>query len=314
MFLPSNITLKFGDSGDFVTELQRRLVLVHCFNGDAVNGFYDGMTVNAVTQFQGMSGLHADGVAGPETLRRLNGVIAGEGGSPTDTKQEAEAALTVSTHQAWLAEQAAPDTAPILDAPREEPPMDRTTAAAPAAPEPFVTEPTPMAMEMLHVPPPGPAYASAAPATSASDTLAAMLGLTSAAPSPIHTPAPEPMPEAVPIRAEVSPAPLAAEPLPMGMEARAMTPPPAPIEPTPVEPAPGLIEKAKRFTNAVVEKLAGYFEAKLPPSVLKEVQQIGMTMAQHGLKETAIPSGPELGAREQLPARGPEQQTQVQRG
>ena len=88
MFLPSNITLKFGDSGDFVAELQRRLAMALGSNGE-ITGFYDGPTVNTVTQFQGMHGLHADGVAGPETLRRLNGVIAGDSGS-TDTKNEEE--------------------------------------------------------------------------------------------------------------------------------------------------------------------------------------------------------------------------------
>ncbi len=77
MFLPANITLKFGDSGDFVSELQRRLKTVHCFSGDS-SGFYDGVTAAGVTQFQTMSGIRADGIAGPETLRRLNVVISGD--------------------------------------------------------------------------------------------------------------------------------------------------------------------------------------------------------------------------------------------
>jgi hypothetical protein len=90
MFLPSNITLKFGDSGDFVSELQRRLAAVHCFDANAINGFYDGVTVNGVSQFQSMSGIRADGIAGPETLRRLNGVISGDNSSTTDHKAEEE--------------------------------------------------------------------------------------------------------------------------------------------------------------------------------------------------------------------------------
>ncbi len=74
MFLPSNITLKLGDSGDFVAELQRRLAARDLLSSDMVTSFYDGATVSAVRQFQNANGLRADGVAGPETLRRLNGL------------------------------------------------------------------------------------------------------------------------------------------------------------------------------------------------------------------------------------------------
>src|SRR6478735_15299 len=88
MFLPSNITLKFGDSGDFVAELQRRLAMVRCFPEDSINGFFDGLTVNGVTSFQGREGLHADGVAGPETLRRLNSVIAGDTSSAAPKEED----------------------------------------------------------------------------------------------------------------------------------------------------------------------------------------------------------------------------------
>ena len=101
MFLPSNITLQFGDSGDFVSELQRRLSAVNCFGSDQVSGFFDGNTVNGVTRFQAMSGLHADGVAGPETLRRLNGVISG--GSATDKKDEEQRAAAHTAQHAAMA-------------------------------------------------------------------------------------------------------------------------------------------------------------------------------------------------------------------
>lgn len=89
MFLPTNITLKFGDSGDFVSELQRRLSAIHHFDVASINGFFDGVTVNAVSQFQTTNGIRADGIAGPETLRRLNGVISGET-STADQKAEEE--------------------------------------------------------------------------------------------------------------------------------------------------------------------------------------------------------------------------------
>lgn len=80
MFLPSNITLQFGDSGDYVTELQRRLASYNYLSGDMLTGFFDASTVSAVRGFQTASGIRADGIAGPETLRRLNGF----GGSSSD--------------------------------------------------------------------------------------------------------------------------------------------------------------------------------------------------------------------------------------
>ncbi len=73
MCLPSNITLQFGDSGDYVTELQRRLASYNYLSGDMLTGFFDASTVSAVRSFQTASGIRADGIAGPETLRRLNG-------------------------------------------------------------------------------------------------------------------------------------------------------------------------------------------------------------------------------------------------
>lgn len=93
MFLPSNITLKLGDSGDFVAELQRRLAARDFMTTDMVTSFYDGMTVNAVRQFQTTQGIRADGVAGPETLRRLNGLGdsgTDNGGGNTNTSSEQE--------------------------------------------------------------------------------------------------------------------------------------------------------------------------------------------------------------------------------
>ena len=92
MFLPANITLQFGDAGDFVAELQRRLASVNAHPDHGINGAFDGMTVNSVSSFQSRVGIRADGIAGPETLRRLNGVISGDAGwGSTDTKAEEEA-------------------------------------------------------------------------------------------------------------------------------------------------------------------------------------------------------------------------------
>lgn len=78
MFLPTNITLQFGDSGDYVAELQRRLVARQCLARGMITALYDGPTVSAVRTFQIAEGLPGDGVAGPETLRRLNGFFTEE--------------------------------------------------------------------------------------------------------------------------------------------------------------------------------------------------------------------------------------------
>lgn len=72
MFLPSDITLRPGDSGDHVSELQRRLSGRDLLSEGEITGFYDGGTTNAVMAFQSMQGIRSDGIAGPETLRRLN--------------------------------------------------------------------------------------------------------------------------------------------------------------------------------------------------------------------------------------------------
>ena len=90
----------------------------------------------------------------------------------------------------------------------------------------------------------------------------------------------------------------------------------APAQPAQVAPAAdpvmaepqGLIQRAGRFANAMMQKLSDYFEAKLPPSVMNEVKAAGAIMAAAGMKEAPIPTGPEMGGPAQAPARGPEQQ------
>jgi hypothetical protein len=77
MFLPSNMTLRPGDSGDFVAELQRRLASLDYLAEGQITTVYDAMTTSAVRTFQSRNGIHVDGVAGPETLRRLSGVFGG---------------------------------------------------------------------------------------------------------------------------------------------------------------------------------------------------------------------------------------------
>ena len=96
MFLPSNITLQLGDSGDFVAELQRRLANVKAHSENGITGQYDGATVNSVSSFQARNGLRADGIAGPETLRKLNGVISG------DTSSESSSSSNNEEEEKWF--------------------------------------------------------------------------------------------------------------------------------------------------------------------------------------------------------------------
>lgn len=340
MFLPSNITLKFGDSGDFVAELQRRLAMVQCFDETQVNAFYDGATVNGVMRFQGMNGLHADGIAGPETLRRLNGVIAGDTSGTTGSQQEEEAqrAQQASQINQWLIDQPQPGIDPALLSPSHAPQEPVAAAPAPAPPEtPFYQEPqfqqasahtvqsqaqdlhtlgaqhhapVPPANDLAsmllnQMQPPQPAAAPTTP-TPHEHTRPPMVEQ-----PPQHMPLAQtaPLHQTPPVHH--NPVPQQHAPQPQHHQAA----PPSVEQPVRAEPqAHGIIEKTVRFANAMMQKISDYFEAKLPPSVLKEVQNIGVQMAQHGIKEAPIPTGPEMGGPAQAPARGPEQQPQIQRG
>lgn len=71
MILPNSITLRPGDSGDYVTELQRRLAQRDLLSEMDITGFYDATTTRAIKTFQSANGLKVDGIAGPETLRLL---------------------------------------------------------------------------------------------------------------------------------------------------------------------------------------------------------------------------------------------------
>ena len=324
MFLPSNITLKFGDSGDFVAELQRRLAMALGSNGE-ITGFYDGPTVNTVTQFQGMHGLHADGVAGPETLRRLNGVIAGDSGS-TDTKNEEEkqkaaSAATAMANFYHLGQQQQAEQAMLASSGPSE-----TTPVQSVAPAELQSQ----AMQASPTPTPSPTTDPvAAMIAQAQQADAAQLQSRQTAPAP-SAPAQDLMhmlmsaaPAAAPAMAtSAATAELSARQQAMVEPAPARPPEPANVAmERPVEaaaapaPAPaGLMEKAIRFSSSAMQKLADYIESKLPASVLREVQQAGQIMAQAGMKESAIPTGPEMArAQEQLPQRAPEPQPQQTR-
>ena len=67
---PSDGTLRKGDKGDAVTALQARLRELGYFK-PLPDGDYGNQTVAAVKAFQEKNGLTADGVAGPDTLKKL---------------------------------------------------------------------------------------------------------------------------------------------------------------------------------------------------------------------------------------------------
>jgi hypothetical protein len=285
MFLPSNITLQFGDSGDFVTELQRRLAVVKCFSEDMVNGFFDGNTVGGVTQFQVMVGLHADGVAGPETLRRLNGVIAGGGSATTEDNKEEEKTLHDQTQHmvnvAFTLQQqenpamwgtTAPEQ-PRQEAPKVEaplPPMQPLSAQQPSQ-EALREQERALAQQQQHQ----------------NQTLSNMIAFDAAARG---APPPPPDPSQKPDMPEASQEAAVAREQPRG-----------------------IIGRITQFANSTIQRLSEQFESRLPANALKEVREIGLAMASTGMKQTPIPAGAELPGPGQTPApgRGPEQVQRV---
>lgn len=78
MGLPNNLTLSHGDRGEYVRILQQMLVARGYFSPGLVDGHYRRSTVFAVQQFQSNNRLLPDGIAGPKTIRVLNGLPAEE--------------------------------------------------------------------------------------------------------------------------------------------------------------------------------------------------------------------------------------------
>ncbi len=71
-------TLRPGMEGPEVEELQRALrVKLELGDDFKIDGKYGPATANAVKRFQQIIGIQQDGVAGPKTLARLNGVVIG---------------------------------------------------------------------------------------------------------------------------------------------------------------------------------------------------------------------------------------------
>ncbi|MDR3051392.1 MAG: peptidoglycan-binding protein [Oscillospiraceae bacterium] len=88
--VPNFGTLRRGDTGELVTALQNRLILLG-FLTEVADGQYGPATVDAVRNFQLRSGLDNDGVAGPLTQQRLYGIPVEEpGAAATPAPQQQE--------------------------------------------------------------------------------------------------------------------------------------------------------------------------------------------------------------------------------
>ncbi len=381
MFLPSTMTLAPGDSGEFVAELQRRLGSLHLYPSEAISGVYDGMTTNSVTSFQQQQGLRSDGIAGPETLRRLNGVISGtynetlekqqaaadplaveryaqvhlagqdeafsftqpaaevspafaEGRPVESAAQMREAAAMNILQQATTLQPVAADfmpsahaSAPLTPALQPEPMPQQPAAATHAMTTPQATaipavdEKQPLPISPENTAQPRPAVPDQAPYHNPENPWMAK-------PQPPVTPVaaeakPETPVQAVPVYAAapvpaLATSPALAEPVKtptmqpntrdMAPEIKAPSAPPAAAatlpaqaltasEPQAMPRAEAMSEKPaqaptlRERISGLVARIAEYMEAKLPPSVLSEVQQIGASMHARGIKEIPLPAG-----------------------
>ena len=275
MFLPTNITLQFGDTGDFVAELQRRLSRLDLLGEMMVNASFDGNTVNAVKSFQSIHGLRVDGVAGPETLRRLAGILSGDSGSSSstsgDTKQEEEKQYRrdISFYDSVMQDTAAQDPAPGSQL--HEPALGPSRREAATAP----TEYSLAASPPPRVDPALSPEAQRANAALINDILA------------------QPAAEQLRERKEQPPADLRKD-----LEARhAVDQKRQFAEKLPeieTEKSTRTDEKTKRTEDpatprnplsAFVQKIVDYIESKLPRHVSQEVKEIGQTMLRAGVRE-----------------------------
>jgi peptidoglycan hydrolase-like protein with peptidoglycan-binding domain len=84
----STTTLRRGDTGQRVVDLQSRLRALGFYNG-SINGSYGSLTESAVIAFQQSRGLTADGIAGPEVLSILERVSPNSAAPSSNTESTA---------------------------------------------------------------------------------------------------------------------------------------------------------------------------------------------------------------------------------
>jgi hypothetical protein len=280
MFLPVNITLQFGDTGEFVAELQRRLSLINLFNEAFINATFDSNTVNAVKSFQSMQGLRVDGVAGPETLRRLNGMISGDTSSSSSSsnqeeeqKQAQATALMVDAIFADAQQQAIDPTPMAAPEEKREVPLEKSVAA----------------------PPPPPPRSDMPPQETSQQQIDALKQ------QQLQPTAEELQARLMQQQAEMA-----------KLQEQLKQQQPKPLETAkPAEPSKPKEEQAvaeRKPLSAMLQRLVDYVESKLPKSVVDEVKNIGQAMLKAGVREAAMPTETAPRAPELEAARGQQQQ------
>jgi peptidoglycan hydrolase-like protein with peptidoglycan-binding domain len=74
--IPEGVTLRRGDSGEEVRQVQAALVKLGYSTG-GVDGKFGPATAEAVLAFQKASGLKEDGIVGPATLSAMSAALSG---------------------------------------------------------------------------------------------------------------------------------------------------------------------------------------------------------------------------------------------
>lgn len=339
MFLPSNITLKSGDTGDFVSELQRRLAAQGFLSEGNVSGLFDGATTSGVSHFQGANGLFADGIAGPKTIHVLNGGSpTADGGDEGNKQDEEEQAQEAHVHLGAGEEVEISDDRLIdYDAlpknpkasepaePRLPKPDETGKAALGAGKDKFVWDEDDLgealareAREQARAPaaPPNP-FAKGAEALQ--DERAAFQGVAAAPPNPFANREPqEASVQGNPTAAAAPPNPFAkgaAEKAP-GVEnpAAGQAPEGKPMQ-VAVEkvPAASVIDP-NAYRNPRLNEIRSQIEARLSPQARMEAHQVGVAMLKLGVKESAVPSDMAELDISRTPARGPSHDVAMQVG
>ena len=77
-------TLKLGDEGIHVNNLQTVLNMLGYLERDYITSVFDFRTEHAVKSFQSYWGLRIDGIVGPETWNALEAALGGEMAPPPD--------------------------------------------------------------------------------------------------------------------------------------------------------------------------------------------------------------------------------------
>jgi len=306
MFLPNTLTLKPGDTGDFVRELQRRLAARDLLGEGEITSHYDGGTTQAVTSFQSQVGLKSDGIASPDTIRALNRLFAGgtaSGGGDayqSDEEQDKAASELQTRHEivnAWQTEAQQGQNPKIIDPLREQRQRDESIATQSLQQEQFApvfgtkqpaAQPTPEPLRegqnQTHV---------IANELNARDQLRDI-------PQPMQEAIREPIP---PIPAPPTPEQAARMPL-------EQTVPPIASQPLVMETsAPIMPEKSE---IRILDPRLRTLEGRLSPQSRIEAHEAGVVMLARGVRETPLPAGTtEIPAPSQTPTRAPAVQQQI---